>query len=153
MGRYSISETARKLEISKDKLRYYDKIFLLNPKRGENNYRYYDDEDILKYKYIEVMKKAGISFEEIKIILNNKWNCKKENDDINLNATINIIDRKMEEVFFKVNLLKNNLEILKRTKELLIMKKKDEDAVKDINNLVLNQFNEIRGRVNENIIL
>lgn len=67
---YTVKEISNKLSMSIDTLRYYDKINLLSPKRGDNQYRYYDQHDILKLQYVGVMKYAGFSLEEIKVMLN-----------------------------------------------------------------------------------
>ncbi|MDG0795177.1 MerR family transcriptional regulator [Cohnella ginsengisoli] len=62
---YSIRQVSNLLCIPKDSLRYYDKLGLVSPKRGENNYRYYDDQDLIDLRYIEVMKFCGFSLSEI----------------------------------------------------------------------------------------
>lgn len=66
---HSIKQTSEILCIPKDSLRYYDKIGLVSPKRGENNYRYYDDQDLLDLRYIEVMKFCSFSLSEINELL------------------------------------------------------------------------------------
>lgn len=45
MKQYSVQMIAKELNISKNALRYYDKIQLLSPIRGDNNYRYYTEQD------------------------------------------------------------------------------------------------------------
>lgn len=69
MKTYSISQVAEEFNISKDTLRYYDKINLLSPERGENRYRYYTEHLVLRLVYIEIMKFAGFSLNEIKAVL------------------------------------------------------------------------------------
>lgn len=64
----SIKDTARRTGISTDSLRYYDKLGLICPKRLENGYRYYDDQDITSLKYLTVMKYAQFTLAEIKLV-------------------------------------------------------------------------------------
>lgn len=65
MVNYSISEFSEKLKISKYTLRYYERMNLLIPKRKENGYRFYDDNDFEKAKYIMVLKSMQIPLNEI----------------------------------------------------------------------------------------
>ena len=51
-------------------LRYYDKIGLLKPSRvGDNGYRYYDDEALLRLQQILLYRELGIPLEDIKRIM------------------------------------------------------------------------------------
>lgn len=62
-----ISEFSLITGISKDNLRFYDKIGLLSPEiRGENNYRYYTDRQIDLAYLISDLRALGIGLEEIK---------------------------------------------------------------------------------------
>lgn len=40
----------------------------MSPSRGENAYRYYDQDDLLRLEYLSVMKYARFSLEEIKVM-------------------------------------------------------------------------------------
>ncbi|WP_143155660.1 MerR family transcriptional regulator, partial [Ornithinibacillus halophilus] len=44
---YSIQEVSQKLGISKDTLRYYDRIGILSPTRDDNMYRKYSRNDLI----------------------------------------------------------------------------------------------------------
>ena len=70
MKHYSIHQTSNMLKISKDTLRYYDKIGLVSPSRKENRYRYYTDQNILDLQYVEVMKKTDFTLSEIQQFFN-----------------------------------------------------------------------------------
>jgi MerR family copper efflux transcriptional regulator len=63
---WTINEIAKRTKLSKDTIRYYEKETLISPKRADNNYRLYSDEELLKLKYISVMKYAQFSIKEIK---------------------------------------------------------------------------------------
>ncbi|MGL5153034.1 MAG: MerR family transcriptional regulator [Clostridium sp.] len=63
----SIGTVSKIFDISKDTLRYYDKIGILKPKvNKENNYRYYDFRHIEQLGLILGIKYLGISLSDIK---------------------------------------------------------------------------------------
>lgn len=62
---WTINEIAKRTGVSKDAIRFYEKEKLISPKRADNNYRIYSAEDLLKLKYISVMKYAHFSVKEI----------------------------------------------------------------------------------------
>ncbi|WP_062050427.1 MerR family transcriptional regulator [Bacillus sp. JCM 19034] len=63
---YSIQEVSRILGISKDTLRYYDRIGIVSPSREENRYRRYSKEDLIDLMNIQIMQYADFSLDEIK---------------------------------------------------------------------------------------
>lgn len=69
MKENSIHAVSNQLNISKDTLRYYDRIGLVSPTRGDNNYRDYREADMVALAYIQVMKYAGFHLEEIKALM------------------------------------------------------------------------------------
>jgi len=67
-----IGEIARQSGFSKDTLRYYEKIGLIQldkKQRGENNYRFYDGSMLQKLDTIKKLKKVGFTLKEIKSLL------------------------------------------------------------------------------------
>ncbi|MCL2058368.1 MAG: MerR family transcriptional regulator [Oscillospiraceae bacterium] len=64
--KWTIKQAAAVTGFSADTLRYYEKEGMLSPKRHENGYRYYDDNDITVLKNIAVMKYAHFSLAEMK---------------------------------------------------------------------------------------
>lgn len=74
MGNYSISQVSLKLGVSKDTLRYYEKLGLITPERRESGYRTYSDSDVLDVMYIQVLKYAGFTLSDIKAIQANRKN-------------------------------------------------------------------------------
>lgn len=66
---WTIREVAAQTGISADTLRYYDKLGIISPKRHENGYRYYDENELSKLKYITVMKYAQLSLADIKTLV------------------------------------------------------------------------------------
>jgi DNA-binding transcriptional MerR regulator len=65
-GFLSISEMASLARVSRDTLIHYDKIGLIRPAhRGENNYRYYSDEQIALVNIIHTFQSLGMTLKEI----------------------------------------------------------------------------------------
>lgn len=63
---YSIQEISKKLGMSKDTLRYYDRIGIVTPSRKDNRYRRYSRDDLIDLMNIQIMKYADFSLDEIK---------------------------------------------------------------------------------------
>lgn len=63
-----IKEVENLLSVSRSNIRFYEKEGLINPKRRNNNYRNYSDEDIALLKKILVLRKLGFSVEEISLM-------------------------------------------------------------------------------------
>lgn len=66
MQHYSIQQVSKLLIMPKDTLRYYDKLGLVCPTRGENRYRYYTESDIIDLQYLETLKYAQFTLAEIR---------------------------------------------------------------------------------------
>jgi len=60
------------LGITKEALRYYEKEGMIRPKRDENNYRNYSQNDIDILKLVLLLRSMEISIDEIKLIMNNE---------------------------------------------------------------------------------
>ncbi|MBU5227887.1 methyltransferase domain-containing protein [Clostridium senegalense] len=72
---YSISEVANIFNITTNKIRYYEKKGLLKPLRDSNNeYRKFNDEDIMTLQLILLYRSIGLSISDIKDIIENKTN-------------------------------------------------------------------------------
>lgn len=66
---YTIDQVAKKLEIPKSTIRYYEKKGLITPERSQGNYRIFTETDCLCLQYIYVMRWASFSLEEIRGVL------------------------------------------------------------------------------------
>jgi len=67
-----IGEIAKQSGFSKDTLRYYEKIGLIElnkNQRGVNNYRIYDSSILQKLSWIKKVKRAGFTLNEIKDLI------------------------------------------------------------------------------------
>lgn len=63
---YSIQEVSQILGLSKDALRYYDRIGIVSPSREHNRYRKYSRDDLIDLMNIQIMRYADLSLDEIK---------------------------------------------------------------------------------------
>jgi MerR family transcriptional regulator, Zn(II)-responsive regulator of zntA len=66
---YQVSELALKCYVSKDTIRYYAKIGLLQPQRNQKNgYQYFNEQDMKRLDFIRRAKYLGYTLKEIKHI-------------------------------------------------------------------------------------
>ena len=62
---YKIGEISKLYQIGPDSLRYYEKLGLLTPKRGENDYRLYGLNDLWRLNVIRDLRRLDFSMEKI----------------------------------------------------------------------------------------
>jgi len=66
----TISQLARRYDLSRSTLLYYDKIGLLSPSlRSAANYRLYSEGDVERMERIDVYRRAGLSLKAIRRVL------------------------------------------------------------------------------------
>ena len=65
----TIKELEQQLEIPRATIRFYEKENLITPKRGENSYREYSEDDVVTLKKIIILRKIGLSVSDIKNLL------------------------------------------------------------------------------------
>ena len=65
----TIKELEQELEIPRATIRFYEKEHLIAPKRSENSYREYSEEDVITLKKIIILWKIGLSVCDIKNLL------------------------------------------------------------------------------------
>lgn len=115
------AQFAKLHNINKRTLHYYDTIKLFSPnKKSENGYRYYDISQCIDFEYIRMLKELNMSIEEIKEYLENP----------NSEKFIKIADVKLNELDKQINMLK-------RTKKILQMKKEQIDFCKTMHKQVI----------------
>ena len=68
---FSISKTAKIVNMTTETLRYYDRIGLVHPFRTDkwSKYRYYSENDIVRLNTVQALSCMGISLKEIKKLL------------------------------------------------------------------------------------
>ena len=107
---YTISQIAEMFNITTNKIRFYEKKGLLVPiRQSDNQYRKFNEDDIVKLQSSLLYRSIGLSIDSIKNILknnekenylthfNNQW--KLVNDEIH---RLNIIRKSLEEVIDKI---------------------------------------------------
>jgi len=132
---------SEQLQISKDTLRYYDKLRLVCPKRGENNYRYYTAEDMLDLQYIQVLSFTGFTLAEI----NQLFHYMKACDESNFPLLLELMKKKKENLVKKSTVFQYMIEYINETE--VVYSKKSAFDVSKINALAINMFhvmNELR---------
>ena len=62
-----IGDVTNKFGISHRSLHYWESVGILQSSRGENDYRYYNDENMQKIKQIVIRRKLRLSIPSIQI--------------------------------------------------------------------------------------
>ena len=65
----TIKEVEEKLGIPRASIRFYEKERLINPKREENGYREYSEQDVATLKKVVLFRKLGLAVSDIEDIL------------------------------------------------------------------------------------
>ncbi len=92
-----IGELAKRTGVSKDTIRFYEKMGLLEEykQRGENNYRDYDEEAVSRLLFIKQGKTLGLTLKEIKTAIE-QWDILSDEEKVlTLNAKIREIEEKI----------------------------------------------------------
>ncbi|MFB6499338.1 MerR family transcriptional regulator [Bacillus haynesii] len=90
-GKLKIGELAERAKVTKRKIDYYTKLGLLNAERSSSNYRFYDHSSIKRIEFIESRQKAGLTLDEIKNELAEKYS--EEIDLLELRLKMNELNR------------------------------------------------------------
>ena len=111
MESYSVGQIAKKAKLNTETLRYYEKISIMpKPKRRESRYRIYNDNDLLRLKFIKRTKELGFTLKEIKELLSLKVDSKAKCGDLKDVAEVKINDIKKK--IKDLNKIKHQLELL-----------------------------------------
>lgn len=104
----TIKEIEKLLEIPRATVRFYEKEGLISPDRKGNGYRHYSDEDIEKLRKVIILRKIGLSVNDINDIFDG---AKSMQEVLDLN--VNNLKKQMEE-------LKGAISISRKMKEDII---------------------------------
>ncbi len=108
---YQIGEVTKRLNISADTLRYYEKIRLLPPiSRNASGLRIYCDKDLSRLKFIRRAQRMGFSLEEIGQLLSFREAPQQAKPEIRQLAGEKLID--IEEHLQELQSLRNELQLL-----------------------------------------
>lgn len=99
---YRIGEFSKKINLTIDTLRFYEKENLIKPKRDQNNIRLYSDNDISWIEFIKRLKQTGMPLKEIKI-----YSALRYKGDSTINERLSLLNSQ------KKRLENDNLEIKK----------------------------------------
>lgn len=69
MSRYNISKASKTLNISSELLRHYERLGLIEPKRAENGYRFFNAQDLDKLQGIRRYRNMGFSLAEMERLM------------------------------------------------------------------------------------
>lgn len=118
---YSIGQFSMMFHVNKKTLRYYDEIGLFKPAFvDENNqYRYYEENQIAVMKEILRLKDVGIPLEQISIALNNQDNAK----------LIDFYNKRLREI-------EETQKILEKQKSLILNYKRNEKKDNDVKHFI-----------------
>lgn len=140
MTKYSIGKTSELLKVSSYTLRYYDKIGIVSPRRSKGGYRYYCDNDIMALKNIELMKYAGMSLEEISLVINNYYN-QEWIEKSCIDETIKLINKKKSDILLKIDSLNQTLKVADHVTDVLGgMDIKNKDIINEELNKIYSQI-------------
>jgi len=113
---YSIGQFSVMTKIPAKTLRYYDEIDLLKPARVaySNNYRYYDEESVLRAQQVLIYRGCGLPLEKIKEVLDRTMgpaNLKEV-----LITQLELLTRKLEEIHSSRSVIQKIIQSLEEEK-------------------------------------
>ena len=142
---YTIKQTSELLKLPKDTLRYYDKLTLVSPKRSENRYRYYTEQDILDLQYIEILKYANFTLAEIQQFFQYKRAYGTDTSGIGLTR---LFEDKKQEFQQKIKTYKTLITLVDKTLHLKKQVSAPDNTV-EFNALVSSLFEKLRSDKHE----
>lgn len=95
---YLMRDLVKRTELSADSIRFYEKKNLIRPTlRGDNNYRYYDDEALKRLIFIKRCRALDLSLKEIEHLIE-----LEQQPDQDCNAVNELIDHHLKQVDAKI---------------------------------------------------
>ncbi|MEW9139034.1 MerR family transcriptional regulator [Bacillus wiedmannii] len=134
-NRYRIGEVAELAQVSKRTIDYYTNLGLLEAKRSNKNYRYYDESTVDRLKFIEKCKQLNMQLSEIKKVLDNQQNQTVLNHK--LAGQVNDVSGHLQQLEHELMHLKPLLDNLTEEQKKLYMKGLSGQATTLIQTLVL----------------
>ncbi|WP_282107559.1 MerR family transcriptional regulator [Bacillus cereus] len=134
-NRYRIGEVAELAQVSKRTIDYYTNLGLLEAKRSNKNYRYYDESAVDRLKFIEKCKQLNMQLSEIRKVLDNQQNQTVLNHK--LAGQVNHVSGHLQQLEHELMHLKPLLDNLTEEQKKLYMKGLSGQATTLIQTLVL----------------
>ncbi|OWA34192.1 hypothetical protein B9G55_17880 [Saccharibacillus sp. O16] len=110
-----IGDLARRTNLSKRTLRYYEQIELLQPSMiAANGYRYYDESAVIRLQRILLLKSIGYTLRQIQELLGTQTTADKHEDWLDsLNQQIELMEKQKEELSRKQYYLRSAVDMLR----------------------------------------
>jgi len=114
-----IGEFVTLMNTTKDTVRYYEELKLLNPKWQKNN-KDYGEKDILHFQVVQELKGFGLTLREIQLIFNIKDDSKCGDKQLiaqvcrNLTEQLDRLRQEEEEIYRRRKNLEHQVEELKQ---------------------------------------
>ena len=116
---YKINEISKLYNIGPDSLRYYEKLGLLTPMRGQNNYRLYTLDDLWRLNIIRDLRRLAFPMEKIHEYINNR---NVENTQKLLEEELDAIHLQIQELQKLQKSVEERLQTLSGAKEQTLCK-------------------------------
>lgn len=113
--RYTIGEISKIYHIGPDSLRYYEEKGILEPKRGENGYRYYGSHSIWRMNVITNLRSLGFPVERIREYFQNRT---ADTTAGLLQEELEAISQKLRELVSMQQTVRGQLSIIKKAQSL-----------------------------------
>jgi Hg(II)-responsive transcriptional regulator len=108
MEPYTVGELARRAEVNRETVRYYERLLLLpRPSRTTSGYRRFSNDALRQLRFIRRAKELGFSLSEIRELLALRLN------------SINACDRVQEQTRAKISDIDRKIRSLRKVREAL----------------------------------
>ena len=120
---YRIGEIVELYGVGPDSLRYYEKLGILKPHRGENNYRMYHIHDLWRLNVIRDLRELGFSMAQIQEYLEHR---SLDSTEELLTRELSVIEKRMRALENLKSNIEDRLDVLKeiRTQPLGVIEQK-----------------------------
>ncbi|HNP63580.1 MAG TPA: MerR family transcriptional regulator [Woeseiaceae bacterium] len=111
MSAYQIGELSKRIGMSADTLRYYEKIRLLPPvARNTSGVRVYDDQDVSRLNFIRRAQRMNFTLAEIRKLLEMREDPQNVRTDVRALMQKKLLE--VEEQLEELNTLRNEMRLL-----------------------------------------
>lgn len=127
---YTMKEVCKKLNMSYDTLKYYCNEGLVpNLKRGNNNYRLFDDNDIYWINSLLCLRKCGMSIQEMKRYMQFCLEGKNA-----INQRIDMLEKTKEDLYHQLDEINESINFV--TKKIKLYQDMADGKVEYVSHLI-----------------
>lgn len=105
--KYSIGEVAKKINLSIDTLRFYEKEGLIVPTRDASNRRVYDEKDITWIEFLKRLKLTGMKISDMREYTNLRFQ-----GDETVPLRLSLLQERYNELLVELEQTQKNLDFL-----------------------------------------